>query len=129
MSFSLRTQRVRLYALEEIGVDGFPRGRYTPTADAWAFFQPMSGTDKMRFEGVESTVTAQFTFDAFTTIPARGMIRLLPSTDGEQDYRVIAVVPRRATTDQLVYASSLPEDERPHEILAAPVDTVTISEA
>jgi hypothetical protein len=129
----MRNQRVRLFVAEEIGVDGFPRKRYRAIADAWARVEPPTGRDLERFAGTTHTISAVITLHADAPASEGGMIRVLPGADGMQDYRIQSVLPRRMTWEQHVYASSMFQNEEPHEVedtlAPPPVDTITIEEA
>jgi len=127
---SLRNQRVRVFVAEEIGTDGFPRTRYRKFADAWARVEPPTGRDLSRFEGTEHTINAVITFDLNAVVPEGGMVRVLPGTDGLADYRVVAALPRRLTHEQHVYASSMAQDEQPHEVAdGGPVARIVVTPA
>lgn len=119
-----------IYAAEDIGTDGFPRTRYRRLADAWARLEPPTGRDLARFEALEHTIDGVFTFDLNASVPPNGMIRVLPGTDGQSDYRVRAVLPRRQTHELHAYASSMAQDEQPHEVAdGGPVARIVVTPA
>lgn len=128
MTLALRDQRLRLYALTEHGADGWTRPRYDAVADVWGRLEPPSGADLSRFEGDEHTIAAVVTMHWSAVVPKGGMVRVLPGGDGLSDYRITAVVARRMTGEQLVYVSSMAEDEKPHEVsdAAIPVTAFTL---
>lgn len=116
----MRTQRLRIYALEERGVgDGWTRPRYTAVSSAWGRLEPPSGADLARFEGTEHTISAVVTLHWSVVVPKNGLVRVLPGGDGLADYRVVSVLARQMTGEQLVYVASLAEDERPHDVYDA----------
>jgi hypothetical protein len=74
MSASLRNQRLRVYAYENVGVNGVPDERYTFCVERWGRVNALGGQQFTVGEQGEHLVTAIAEFSDEVDVPANGII-------------------------------------------------------